>query len=97
MEPANMINTYTCPECGWQIVTITRVEGVTPAFIRCEGRRCDVNTLPGAISAMYCVNQSLTPTHEWYRPDANELVEKPWALEHVTMGGLLLRKIGETA
>jgi Zn-finger nucleic acid-binding protein len=93
METLGLINTYTCPTCGWRAVTVNRADGVTPMFIRCEGVKCDRNDLPGATSAMYRVPQTLAPTHEWYRPDDAELIEKPWARRHVSMGGLLLRSI----
>ena len=42
------------------------------------------------ISHMYLVDQTLEPTHEWYRPTGK--VQKAYR-EHVAMGGLLIRKI----
>ena len=94
MEQGNAINVYRCPMCHWQAVTINRVEGVTPMFIRCESKTCaSRNDLPGCFSAMYRVSQQLEPTHEWYRPEEEELLEKPWARAHVEAGGLMLRRI----
>lgn len=94
MEKKKAVNVYVCPSCGWRAITVNLVDGVTPFFIRCEGaRRCDADRFPSATSAMYRVDQSLTPTHEWYRPDEQELNAKPYMREHVEQGGLALRKI----
>ena len=93
------INTYTCPTCGHRIITIDRDEGVTPMFVRCEGPlRCDRDTLPGATSSMYRVAQTLTPTHEWYRPSVKEMRGlSPSMIHHIRQGGLLIRPIQEPA
>lgn len=93
-EAKNAINEYRCPLCGWKAITKTLEDGVTPMFIRCEGKRCDRNTLPAAASMMYRVNQAQQPTHEWYRPDAKELEGSTDGVrEHVSQGGLMLRKL----
>lgn len=91
-EQHNAINIYTCQTCGWKMITINRAEGVTPAFVSCENG-CDPESFPTCISSMYRVPQTLTPTYEWYRPSDEEMKDKPHAVEHVRMGGLLLRKI----
>lgn len=69
-------NRYTCPKCGWSIVTVDRDEGVTPMFIRCEGKQCDAGTFPAAASSCYRVDQALVPSHEWYRPTEEQLLER---------------------
>lgn len=98
-EPANAINVYTCPRCGWRMVTINRVEGTTPMFIRCgSDKKCDDTTFPGAVSAIYRVRQTLTPTHEWYRPTTateRKKLRDPNIRQHVALGGLLLRRISD--
>lgn len=94
-EAARAINVYTCPTCGWKAITRNLVEGVTPFLIRCEGKKCDKDNFPGCMSAMYRVNQHQTPTHEWYKPSDEELMRRPWAIDHVAQGGLLLRRVGD--
>lgn len=101
-EAKNAINEYRCPTCNWKAITKTLVDGVTPMFIRCEGPKlCDRNTLPAAVSMMYRVNQAQQPTHEWYRPEGEELEKAvPSVKDHVEAGGLLLRRLtpeGRTA
>jgi hypothetical protein len=95
METKNAINIYTCKVCGWKAITKNLEEGVTPAFIGCEGNDCDKHELPACISSMYHVPQNLQPTHEWYKPTEDELMRKTWMLEHVFKGGLVLRKVGD--
>jgi hypothetical protein len=54
--------------------------------------KCDGN----AVSQFYRVEQDLIPRYEWYKPDIFELQsynDKPHILQHVAMGGLLLREI----
>jgi DNA-directed RNA polymerase subunit RPC12/RpoP len=99
-EQQNQINVYRCPDCGWRIVTRNRDEGVTPMFIRCEGSKCDAGEFPKATSAMYRVDQSLPPTHEWFKPTKAE-VEARWPTAdgrrsvwgHVQQGGLILQPL----
>ncbi len=95
-EPANAINVYTCPECGWQAITINRVEGTTPFQICCEGNCRASGWNGGAYSSFYQVDQSLTPTHEWYRPTTageRKKLRNPDTREHVALGGLLIREL----
>ena len=87
-------NLYVCVNCGQRIITVDRDEGVTPFMIGCRegGGLC-----PGsAYSTFYTVDQSVTPTHEWYRPDAAEAKKlgRLWR-DHLAGGGLKLRKIAE--
>lgn len=84
-------NIYTCEKCGFKFVTIDRDEGTTPFITMCQ--------LPGPCGGMtqssfYQVDQSLTPTFEWYRMTDTEAAEKPasW-MQHHLLGGLFLREI----
>ena len=80
-------NIYIC-ENGHQLRTVDRDAGVTPFLTKCL--ECGEFTR----SQVYRVPQDITPTHEWYRPSSAEQAELPsGTLEHVEMGGLLLRKI----
>lgn len=81
-------NVYTCDECGHQKVTVDLVHGTTPFMISCGADGC------GAMSksSFYRVDQSLEPTHEWYRPE-DVSGETEMTKEHVRKGGLLLRVI----
>ena len=48
-------------------------------------------------SLCYLVPQDITPTHEWYRPTMEEHKLLPRDMrEHVSNGGLMLRKIGQS-
>lgn len=84
----NRINVYTCRTCGQSIVTVDLVEGTTSMYLTCQvTERCGGRM----ISGMYRVDQTLTPTHEWYKP---EKLPRDMAMrQHVEMGGLLLRKV----
>lgn len=86
MEKKGQINLYTCESCDADIVTVNRDDGVTPYMIRCE--RCG----GVSVSAFYRVDQATTPTHEYYRPAIVRGMSRE-AKEHVSRGGLLLRKI----
>jgi len=96
-ETKGKINTYTCRRCGWRAVTRNRDTGTTPFLIHCEGPlRCDDGRWPGCESGFYRVNQSLEPTHEWYRPISageRKALKDVLVAEHVKMGGLLLRRV----
>lgn len=82
------INQYTCEVCGGVITTIDRDEGTTPYMLRCRA----THGCPGsARSAMYRVDQTLTPDHEWYRPDKPP--RDPAMRQHVELFGLLIRPI----
>lgn len=80
-------NAYECEKCGSYIVTVDREPGVTPFMVSCG------NCGAFAKSKFYRVQAYLEPTHEWYRPDSLNGLER-WALHHVENGGLLLRQIG---
>jgi len=75
------------PSCGHQMVTIDREPGVTP-FISGGCPDCGGDMQ----SAGYRVPQTLTPTHEWYRPDSLDSLP-PGTAAHVRKGGLILRPI----
>jgi hypothetical protein len=84
-------NVYTCQTCAWKAITVDLVEGVTPFMIGCERPLCEGD----AYSAGYVVDQTLLPTHEWYRPDTKEAkrLGRLWR-DHLKGGGLKLRKVG---
>jgi len=85
-------NAYICDNCRHATVTVDVDVGVTPFTIQCP--RC------GSRSQSLCykvVLPSLEPEAEWYRPKAEELVNKsPGVVEHVVKGGLLLRPVQNT-
>lgn len=81
------INVYEC-EKGHQTITRDCEEGVTPFMIECEHDGCEEL----AKSKFYQVDQTLTPTHEWYKP-SNYVGLHNDEIDHVKRGGLLLRKI----
>lgn len=88
MEEAGKINGYHCEACGHTTVTINRDSGTTSFMIACE--------LCGkpASSQFYRVDQTLTPTQEWYRPHDDEAAEAgPMMAQHARLGGLFLRPI----
>lgn len=84
----NTINQYICPVCGGVITTINRDEGTTPFYLSCRA-------LPGCsgrmFSQLYQVDQTLTPTHEWYKPA--KIKGTPEMRQHLKAGGLLIREI----
>lgn len=84
-------NRYTCSYCGFSFVTVDLVDGTTPFMTGCK------NPMPCrgmARSSFYRIDQSSEPTHEWYSPSQLEIrdIIDPNVLQHVAMGGLLLRK-----
>ena len=84
------INVYECYGCARSTVTIDTDNGTTPFMISCPS--CGKS----ARSSMYRVNQSLKPTHEFYRPPFEDLRKLSGGeQQHVIMGGLLFRKIEE--
>lgn len=99
----NKINAYVCHDLH-ATVTEDIEEGVTPMFILCP--KCNaLGAQNKATSMMYQVNQMLFPTHEWYKPTADDWKELaaeiyPPAVQamrdHVEKGGLLLRPIAKT-
>lgn len=92
MEPVGRINLYKCKKCGEKHVTFNRDDGVTPFMISCRRTNCDGM----AESSFYRADQSLTPMWEWYKPNDEELdsLSPEWR-DHIEMGGLKLRAIGE--
>jgi len=89
----NRINVYICQSCGKKTITIDSEEGVTPFMIGCE--ICDGDMY----SSFYKVDQSLIPTHEWYKPtDFNQypLNHRQAMKQHVADGGLDIRLIKKT-
>lgn len=91
-EAQGAVNVYTCQSCGARLVTKNRDEGTTPFMVGCQRDGC------GGVcySGFYRVDQSLVPTHEWFRPvSAGERrhLANPDVAEHVKMGGLLLRDL----
>lgn len=80
-------NAYECENCKSYIVTVDREPGVTPFMVSCG------NCNSSATSKFYLVHPSLTPTHEWYRPETLDDLSG-WSRDHVEKGGLLLRQIG---
>lgn len=83
-------NIYTCSICRGHIVTRDREEGVTPFMISCKATE---NCKGMMQSSMYRVfDGSMAATYEWYKPlDMRGL--SAGEREHVSMGGLLLRKM----
>lgn len=82
-------NIYVCEQCKGHIVTVDLERGVTPFMVGC----CATHGCKGMMkSSMYRVfDQEIRADHEWYRPTAVEAL-KPWEADHVSRGGLLLRK-----
>jgi hypothetical protein len=86
-----VVNAYVCDTCGLSTITVDRVKGVTPMFMKC---RASAGCGGRAASQMYRCDQSLEPTHEWYRPSVGEQHGMDSStLAHVRSGGLLLREI----
>jgi len=85
------INAYVCPQLHATITVVNDV-GATPMFIPCP--ICSDR----ASSRMFDVNQNIKPTHEWYSPNEEEMIQlennKEFQLiQHVKDGGLLFREI----
>lgn len=80
-------NIYTCSTCGAKIITVDLDEGTTPMFLSC---RATPNCAGRMSSAMYQVDQTQQPTHEWYKPTGKV---RGAFREHVERGGLLIRVV----
>lgn len=80
------INQYTCEVCGCSITTKDVDEGTTPMFLLCRVTKGCTGRM---ISSMYRVDQTLTPTHEWYKP--RKMPRNLAMRDHVERGGLMLR------
>lgn len=97
------INQYVCESCGHVTTTIDRDNGVTPFITVCTGTSPCTGTGPirgrngrgmsRSLGYGSGVDQSATPTHEWYRPEVLDGLGKQGCLAHVLNGGLLLREI----
>jgi hypothetical protein len=87
MENQGLINVYTCETCKGEMVTINKDSGVTPFVLRC--RSCNGE----AVSGFYRGAQDRKPEYEFYRP--NKITGSPQQREHLKLGGLLFRQIGE--
>lgn len=101
---SNKKNAYTCPMLH-STVTIDKDKGVTPMFIGCPV--CNER----ASSRMYNVDQSLVPTHEWFKPTEAELEKEAKSIaialnanykiiyaglnDHVKQGGLIMQPINQ--
>lgn len=89
-QKSDRLNIYTDGE-NRTIVTVDINTGITPYVIN------DKETDRLLKSLCYLVPQDIKPTHEWYRPTLEEHKLLPMNMrEHVSKGGLVLRKIGET-
>lgn len=83
------LNIYTCTTCRGHIVTRDVDEGTTPMFTGCDATPGCAGTMQ---SSMYRVfDQTMRESHQWYRPSAVEVVGDA-VRQHVSMGGLLLRR-----
>jgi hypothetical protein len=90
IPPTNLhkINAYTCEACYGVIVTIDNAIGVTPFMLSCRSNGdCNGNMY----SHGYNVDQTLTPTYEWYKPRLIMASRKE--REHIKKGGLSIRKL----
>jgi hypothetical protein len=79
-------NIYRCNQCGHEMITCDAATGVTPFVTACP--ECNGDTT----SQFYRVDQTLTETHEWFRPETLDGLS-PYSIDHVRRGGLILRKI----
>ncbi|UPJ43913.1 hypothetical protein IVB40_07540 [Bradyrhizobium sp. 40] len=82
-------NIYVCEKCKGHIVTVDLERGVTPFMVDCRATHGCKGMMK---SSMYRVfDQEIRADHEWYRPTAIQTLS-PWERDHVSRGGLLLRK-----
>ena len=101
-EQAGLINEYVCEKCNGITRTVNRDEGTTPFMIGCRaaiGYACDGM----ARSSVYRVDQNRLPAWEWIKPTPDEFgrwvkdhrqeQHRGWLAEHVSNGGMLLRKL----
>lgn len=85
-------NIYVCRECRGHIVTVDLDEGVTPFLLPCKETLKCVGLMQSSMYRVY--DQEIKADWEWYKPTMDERRKlNPFAQEHVTMGGLLLRKV----
>ena len=91
-------NVYTCQKCGAILTTVDRDSGTTPFMLACRNRGPHVACDGFMQSSFYPRGPRPAhipaPTHEWYKPKPTEVAQLDAAsLQHVAMGGLLLRPI----
>lgn len=92
---AGAYNAYRCPVCEMYTVVVHADKGVTPMFLacrateNCEGMGVSIGYPKGKIPDKL----KAACRFEWYRPDHQEwLGYEPSIREHVSRGGLLLRR-----
>lgn len=92
---AGGVNVYRCDVCGKATVTQDRDEGTTPFMIQC---RATPNCKGSMQSSLYRVDQTLTPSLVFIKPNPAELANylktqsprfREAIKQHVRMGGLL--------
>lgn len=86
----NRKNIYVCDRCAGHIVTVDLEEGVTPFLIPCEATDGCKGMMKSSMYRVY--DQSMRASHEWYRPTVLMRLTG-WEREHVSKGGLLLRRV----
>lgn len=84
------INVYHCRQ-GHQLVTVDRCAGTTPMAIVCP------YCAQASVTMWHRVDQSLKPSHEWYKPSVEEYgqLKTEEGRKHVRLGGLMIQKIEE--
>ena len=84
-------NQYTCTTCKKSIISVDRDAGTTPFMVACV----DYPTCKGMMrSSFYKIDQTLEPTHEFYRmTDEAAALTSPRMMQHHLLGGLAFRKI----
>ena len=98
MSRQGEVNGWVCEECGETTYAIHVDDGVTPFYLGCRATEgCE-----GMAKSMFYPTGPI-PHHaikriawEWYTPEPDEktrLLAKPDVLEHVEMGGLLIREL----
>jgi len=94
---AGNTNVYVCDKCGGYTVTIDRDEGTTPFMIGCRASGGLTRTCRGMAQSSFYRQRFPhgPPEWEWYKPDSAEIhrMKNRAELQHVAMGGLLLRPI----
>lgn len=82
-----MKDIYTCVHCKRRLITAEADSGTVPQLIDC------IFCPSLMVSQFRRKDQSLTATHEWYRPSNDELsVMNQTVKDHVSQGGLILRE-----
>lgn len=87
-------NIYVCEVCRGHIVTRDRDNGTTPFMITCHATTSCKGMMKSSFYRVF--DQDVREDYEWYRPSAVEVVPAQHR-HHVSMGGLLLRKVGGVA